>query len=106
VASKLADTQFAVEAKCLERFHRVLQDDACRAYYGPDHVLKASKMGAIDTLMISDSLFRCADPSLRRRYIALVAKVRSNGGKALIYSSMHVTGERAFKFPNLQPFWK
>lgn len=30
------------------------------AYYGYEHVMKAVELGAIDTLMLSDNLFRYA----------------------------------------------
>ncbi|KAJ3361616.1 hypothetical protein GGF31_002208 [Allomyces arbusculus] len=94
VLAKLSDTKFATETRALDRFHRMLQDDPDRAFYGTAHVLKAYELGAIDTLMIADALFRSNDVATRRKYIALVKGVRKNGGTALIYSSMHVTGEQ------------
>ncbi|KAI9150929.1 Translation factor pelota [Blastocladiella emersonii ATCC 22665] len=94
VQARLSDTKFAGETRALDRFHRMLQDDPERAYYGAAHVLHAANLGAIDTLMIADALFRSNDVKLRKKYIWLVHHVRRNGGTALIYSSMHVTGEQ------------
>ena len=40
------------------RFFKMLSSDETRAWYGPDHVLLAADRGAIETLLISDKLFR------------------------------------------------
>ncbi|ORZ34393.1 protein pelota [Catenaria anguillulae PL171] len=94
IQSKLSDTKFAAETRALDRFHKMLQDDPDRACYGATHVLHAANIGAIDTLMIADTLFRSHDVATRKKYIWLVHHVRRNGGTALIYSTMHVTGEQ------------
>ena len=36
----------------------MLAEDPARAFYGPGHVFAAAELGAIQTLMISDNLFR------------------------------------------------
>jgi protein pelota len=55
---QLSDTKYALEVKTLQMFYRMLSLDPLRACYGYDHVLKASEQGAVDTLMMTDSLFR------------------------------------------------
>jgi len=72
----------------------MLNEDQDRAFYGWDHVKKADERGAIGTLLLSDELFRAADIPTRRRYIRLVESVRSMGGKVLIFSSLHFSGEQ------------
>lgn len=39
-------------------------------------------------------IYRSADISTRKKYIELVESVRAIGGKVLIFSSLHVSGER------------
>jgi hypothetical protein len=68
--------------------------DELRAWYGPDHVALAVDRGAVGTLLISDELFRSTDPVKRRKYVDMVEAVRSKGGEALIFSSMHESGQR------------
>ncbi|CAG8458065.1 91_t:CDS:10 [Ambispora gerdemannii] len=91
--SQLADTKYAQEMTTLDKFFKMLNDDPDRAFYGWEHVSKAGELGAIGTLMLSDELFRSADIATRKKYIELVKSIRSNGGKVLIFSSLHVSGE-------------
>uniref|UniRef100_A0A8C2WNM8 Protein pelota homolog n=1 Tax=Cyclopterus lumpus TaxID=8103 RepID=A0A8C2WNM8_CYCLU len=58
------------------------------------HVEKAAEALAIDTLLISDKLFRHQEIPMRSRYVRLVDSVRDNGGNARIFSSLHVSGEQ------------
>lgn len=51
------------------------------------------RTGAVQTLLISDSLFRMKNVAARARYAALVEAVRAAGGDALIFSAMHLSGE-------------
>ncbi|KAK9762972.1 Translation factor pelota [Basidiobolus ranarum] len=94
IQAKLADTKAAQEIKALDRFYVMLNQDPDRAYYGYDHIKRAEEMGAIDTLLLTDGLFRAADIPTRKRYINLVESVRAMGGKVHIFSSLHVTGEQ------------
>lgn len=43
---------------------------------------------------MSDALFRINDVAKRKKYAALVESVEGAGGEALIFSSMHVSGEQ------------
>lgn len=58
VLSKLSDTKAAGEVKTLENFYAILQSEPAKAFYGKKHVMKAAEALAIETLLISDSLFR------------------------------------------------
>uniref|UniRef100_A0AAQ4QP46 Protein pelota homolog n=1 Tax=Gasterosteus aculeatus aculeatus TaxID=481459 RepID=A0AAQ4QP46_GASAC len=58
------------------------------------HVEKAVDALAIDTLLISDKLFRHQDVPTRSRYVRLVDSVRDNGGTVRMFSSLHVSGEQ------------
>ncbi|RKP08631.1 eRF1 domain 1-domain-containing protein [Thamnocephalis sphaerospora] len=92
--ARLADTKAAAEVRAMERFYEMLGKDDGRAFYGWDHVRKANARGAIETLLVTDGLFRSVDLVQRRRYVRLVESVRQNGGKVLIFSTQHVTGEQ------------
>ncbi|RKP38134.1 pelota [Dimargaris cristalligena] len=94
VRSRLADTKATREIRTLEDFYKMLNDDADRAYYGYEYVARANEQGAVDRLLITDELFRSSDIKTRKKYIELVEQVRANGGKVLIFSSLHVSGEQ------------
>ncbi|XP_043959188.1 protein pelota homolog [Gambusia affinis] len=94
VTSRLSDTKAAGEVKALEDFYKMLQHEPDRAVYGIAHVERAADALAIDTLLISDNLFRHQDIQTRSRYVRLVDNVRDNGGNVRIFSSLHVSGEQ------------
>lgn len=58
VVSRISDTKAASEVKALETFYSILQIDPARAFYGKKHVEKANEAQAVETLLISDKLFR------------------------------------------------
>nr|ACQ58607.1 pelota homolog [Anoplopoma fimbria] len=94
VTSRLSDTKAAGEVKALEDFYKMLQHEPDRAFYGLAHVEKATEALAVDTLLISDKLFRHQEVPTRSRYVRLVDNVRDNGGNVRIFSSLHVSGEQ------------
>lgn len=50
--------------------------DPARAFYGYKHVLMANEQLAIDTLLMSDLLFRSNDIQLRKKYVELAECVK------------------------------
>jgi protein pelota len=96
IVAQLSDIKYAQEVRAMNDFTNMLSEDEDRAYYGVEHVSKALERGAIRTLLISDSLFRSEDVKTRRRYIKMVEDVRSLGKSALIFSSLHASGERKY----------
>lgn len=92
VAPRIKDTKAVQEARAMESFLTMLGSEPARAMYGPGHVNAAHELGAIDTLLISDSLFRTSDPQIRLKYEKLVEDVRGGGGSAFILSSGHGSG--------------
>ena len=72
----------------------MLQTEPARAFYGKKHVQYAAKSQAIDTLLISDTLFRSQDIATRKEYVELVESVKENSGVVKLFSSMHASGER------------
>lgn len=94
VINKISDTKAAGEVKALEGFYTMLQCEPAKAFYGKKHCEKANEGQAIETLLISDNLFRCSDVALRKQYVKLVDSVREAGGEVKIFSSMHISGEQ------------
>lgn len=94
VMAKMADTKALGEVKALEMFYTTLQTEPAKAFYGIKHVEHACEAEAIETLLVSDNLFRCNDIQNRKRYVTLVDNVREVGGDVKIFSSMHVSGEQ------------
>ncbi|KZC13304.1 PREDICTED: protein pelota [Dufourea novaeangliae] len=94
VVSRISDTKASGEVKVLETFYTILQTDPSRAFYGKKHVTKAAEGQAVETLLISDKLFRCQDVALRKEYVELVESVRDSSGDVKIFSSLHVSGEQ------------
>lgn len=94
VVNKISDTKAAGEVKALENFYTTLQCEPAKAFYGKKHIEKANEAQAIETLLISDKLFRCEDVKLRKEYVYIVDTVKESGGDVKIFSSMHVSGEQ------------
>lgn len=94
IQNRLQDTKAADDVKSLSTFFEMLHSDPDRAYYGYNHVLRASEENAVDTLLITDELFRAMDIAERKKYIALVESIRANGGTVRLFSSAHVSGEQ------------
>jgi len=99
VASVIADTSALEETRTLERFFELLNTKPDQAYYGYNFVKLANKANAIETLMITDSLFRAPELATRQKYIALVDECKANGVDVKIFSTMHVSGERTYRQP-------
>ncbi|KFA74416.1 hypothetical protein S40288_04002 [Stachybotrys chartarum IBT 40288] len=98
VLAKMKDMQFAKEAIEIDRFFDLLKLDDGRAWYGSKAVEKAVGEGAVGTgggvLLINNSLFRSQDLATRKQYVALVDKVKLDGGDARVLSSDHESGQR------------
>ncbi|XP_015570651.1 protein PELOTA 1 isoform X1 [Ricinus communis] len=93
IMNMIKDTKAAQEVRALEEFFDMLSNDPARACYGPKHVEVAHERMAVQTLLITDDLFRNADIPTRKKYVNLVNSVKDSGGNAHIFSSMHVSGE-------------
>ncbi|KAK3229210.1 hypothetical protein Dsin_001091 [Dipteronia sinensis] len=94
VMNMIKDTKAAQEVQALKDFFNMLSNDPTRACYGPKHVEVAHERMAVQTLLITDDLFRNADVAARKKYVNLVNSVKKSGGTAHVFSSMHVSGEQ------------
>ena len=94
IMDKLNDTKIAKEVDALNRFMRMIDTCPDKAYYGYNHVQKANEELAIESLLVTDDLFRSSDIQTRKKYVNLVESVRENGGETHIFSSLHVSGQQ------------
>jgi protein pelota len=98
VLAKIGDMKFTRETRIVDQFFEKLKADDSRAWYGKSAVEKAIKEGAVGqgggVLLINNSLFRSQDIETRRYYVALVDKVKADGGDVRILSSDHESGQR------------
>jgi protein pelota len=98
VLAKMKDMRFAREAQFMDNFFELLKLDDGRAWYGTRAVEKAIAEGAVGpgggVLLVNNSLFRSDDLVVRKKYVALVDKVKEDGGEARILSSDHESGQR------------
>lgn len=58
VVAKVSDTKAMGEVRALEQFYTMLQIEPAKAFYGLKHIQRANEAQAIETLLISDNLFR------------------------------------------------
>lgn len=58
------------------------------------HVHAAHELGAIQTLLITDSLFRINNVLQRQKCATLVEEVESGGGEVFVFSGVHVLTRR------------
>jgi len=94
IAGRIANTRSASQIGALKKFYDMLSHDETRAFYGEVPVEAAGEMGAIEDLLITDTLFRNRKTETRVKFTKLVESVKQGGGKAFIFSSMHVSGEQ------------
>lgn len=98
VTATMKDMKFSKETRFMDEFFAKLRKDDGRAWYGTVPVEKAVQEGAVGPgggmLLVNNSLFRSLDITTRKRYVAMVDKVRADGGVARILSSDHESGQR------------
>uniref|UniRef100_A0A7I4DHN3 eRF1/Pelota-like N-terminal domain-containing protein n=1 Tax=Physcomitrium patens TaxID=3218 RepID=A0A7I4DHN3_PHYPA len=77
-----------------DQFFSYMMLEATRRDLRPIVENKAHDRLAIQTLLITDELFRSADITTRRKYVDLVESVKAGGGDVYVFSSMHISGEQ------------
>ena len=58
------------------------------------HVRYAAEQGAIDRLLLADTLFRAQHVQRRAQYVALVEAAKAAGAAVHIFSDLHASGEQ------------
>lgn len=57
----MQDTKARREVEVLQQFYSMLSNDSARAFYGPGHIKAAQELGAIGTLLITDTVLLVHD---------------------------------------------
>nr|XP_029144929.1 protein PELOTA 1 isoform X2 [Arachis hypogaea] len=94
VMNMIKDTKAAQEVRAMKDFYDMLSNDPARACYGVKHVEVANERLAVQTLLITDDLFRNSDIARRQKFVELVNSVKDSGGTVHVFSSLHVSGEQ------------
>lgn len=99
ITTTLSNTKYARETALMDKFLTLMRLDDGRAWYGPREVERAVDKGAVGrgggVLLINNALFRAQNVAQRRRWVALVDRVReTEGGEVRVLSSLHESGKR------------
>ena len=98
VQKTMRDTRFTTETMLMDQFYDRLRKDDGKAWYGTKPVEKAVADGAVGrgggVLLVNNAFFRSMDVATRKKYVALVDKVKEDGGEARLLSSDHESGKR------------
>jgi protein pelota len=78
----------------LDKFFEALAVDPDKVCYGKRSVDFAMQNNAIETLLVSDKLFRAKNLSTRKLYVQMVESAERQGITTMIFSSMNPSGER------------
>lgn len=98
VRATVRDKKFTSATVLVDQLYERMQKDDNRVWYGAKPVEKAVAEGAVGrgggVLLVNNSLFRSMDIATRKKYVALVDKVKDDGGEVKILSSDHASGQR------------
>ncbi|KAL2123748.1 hypothetical protein VTJ04DRAFT_113 [Mycothermus thermophilus] len=98
VQKTMSNSKFTTETNLMDQFHERLRKDDGRAWYGTKPVEKAVNEGAVGrgggVLLVNNAFFRSLDLATRKKYVAIVDKVKADGGEVRLLSSDHESGKR------------
>jgi len=94
VNQKIIDLSCAQETQVLDRFHEMLAVCEDKVTYGPKSVEIALREMAVETLLVSDKLFRAHDIEKRKYYVKMHDTATRNGLKVVVFGSMSAAGQR------------
>lgn len=104
IVGQLHNVKATAEVSAMNLFYKLLREDNHRAIYGLKRVNIANDNEAIESLLISEDLFRSEDFVLRKKYVDLVESVRAHNGEVFVFSTLHVSGDRKFRLSIILPF--
>ena len=93
-AAALSNCKAMQETRAMHDFDVMMIQDDRRAVYGKAHVAAAVEMGAVQTLLITDGMFRTENVEDRNTFVAIMDSVKSIGSTVVIMSTQNVSGER------------
>ncbi|KAK9145933.1 hypothetical protein Sjap_005836 [Stephania japonica] len=89
----------AEETEVYKAFSNAL--DSGKACYGSRSVEMAIELVAVETLLITDDLYKSCDAGKRRKYESLVEDVKKSGGAAMVFSSKTTNGKELEKMTGI-----
>jgi protein pelota len=96
VVKLLSGMRSSEETAYLDRFWKMFEKEDGRAWYGTKPVQRAVDEGAVGrgggVLLINNDLFRSLVIETRKKYVAIVDRVKDDGGEVRIFSSDHEGG--------------
>lgn len=84
----------AQETQVLDKYFEMLAICEDKVTYGPKSVEIALKEMAVETLLISDKLFRAKDVTKRLMYVRMHDAAIRDGLKVMVFGSMSAAGQR------------
>jgi protein pelota len=82
------------EAEIMEDVLKRLGKGEATVTYGLDHVEKTAKLGAIEKLVLADSMLRGSSDEQRLRLEEIMREVEKKGGSIVVLSTEHEAGEK------------
>jgi len=86
--------RIAEETEVVEEFLRRLGKDETNVAYGFDVVKKATSLGAVEKLILADSLLRDSDDQQRLQLEELMKEVEDKKGAIIVVSTEHEAGKK------------
>jgi len=86
--------RIAEETEVVEEFLRRLGKDETNVAYGFDVVKKATSVGAVEKLILADSLLRDSDDQQRLQLEELMKEVEDKKGAIIVVSTEHEAGKK------------
>lgn len=97
----IKEMRITKETELIEELLKRLGKNEQNIAYGLEEVEKAKNYGAIETLMITDTLLRTNDVEKRQMLDNLLKEIEKLGGKIVIISSLHSAGEQLETFGSI-----
>ncbi|MHA1377525.1 MAG: mRNA surveillance protein pelota [Candidatus Helarchaeota archaeon] len=97
----IKEMRIAKETELFQEFLTRLGKNLQNIAYGIKEVEKAKNFGAIETLLITDTLLRTDNIETRRKLDSLLKEIENFGGKIVIISTLHSAGEQLESFGSI-----
>lgn len=106
VRNLIKNTESTIEIRLFNEFRDMLSSNSDRACYGLKNVDMALELMAIETLMITEELFRNSEISTKQKYIGIVKLVKEAGGKVAVLPTGNMSGEELAKLTGIANYFE
>ncbi len=101
LAGQVTNLKLTAEEMIMTKFIELLGEDQGMVVYGLDYVLKASQMGAVETLLLCDTMLRSSDVAKRSKLEGALNDTEKNRGTVHILSTANPAGEQLESYSNI-----